>query len=318
MFADATGGWTGGDATFSAPLPDGRTAWLFGDTFIGGLTTAGGRDKPFPDIRNSLVAAGRLPDDALRRDDRRAALVRADRERPAGHVVLAERDRRARRPGAHVLDADGQAGGRPVRGRRRGPRHVRPRPARRGRQRGRPGAAGPVVGRRDRRRRGGRRTYVFGIQDVAPLTKTVVLARTPLRDLDGPWEYRTATGWSDQLARRDAGARRPRPRVDPAQRAARRRRLGARQPGRPRRRRERLALGHPRRQLGLARDAGHAAAGRSGRARTTPSSTPSSPPATSCWSPTTFIPDTTAQGMADASLYRPRFVESGEVKRRDP
>ncbi len=28
-------GWTGGDATYSVTLPDGRTLWLFGDSFIG-------------------------------------------------------------------------------------------------------------------------------------------------------------------------------------------------------------------------------------------------------------------------------------------
>lgn len=28
-------GWTGGDATYSVPLPDGRTLWMFGDSFIG-------------------------------------------------------------------------------------------------------------------------------------------------------------------------------------------------------------------------------------------------------------------------------------------
>ncbi len=28
-------GWTGGDATYSVPLPDGRTLWIFGDSFIG-------------------------------------------------------------------------------------------------------------------------------------------------------------------------------------------------------------------------------------------------------------------------------------------
>jgi hypothetical protein len=28
-------GWTGGDATYSVPLPDGRILWLFGDSFIG-------------------------------------------------------------------------------------------------------------------------------------------------------------------------------------------------------------------------------------------------------------------------------------------
>ncbi len=28
-------GWTGGDASYSVPLPDGRTLWMFGDSFIG-------------------------------------------------------------------------------------------------------------------------------------------------------------------------------------------------------------------------------------------------------------------------------------------
>jgi CARDB len=30
-------GWTGGDGELSVPLPDGRVAWLFADTFIGGI-----------------------------------------------------------------------------------------------------------------------------------------------------------------------------------------------------------------------------------------------------------------------------------------
>lgn len=30
-----TGGWLGGDAAYSVPLADGRSVWLFGDTFIG-------------------------------------------------------------------------------------------------------------------------------------------------------------------------------------------------------------------------------------------------------------------------------------------
>ncbi|HRG28369.1 MAG TPA: DUF5005 domain-containing protein, partial [Chitinophagales bacterium] len=27
-------GWTGGDATYSIALPDGRTVWMFGDSFL--------------------------------------------------------------------------------------------------------------------------------------------------------------------------------------------------------------------------------------------------------------------------------------------
>ena len=55
MFAATTSGWTGGDGTFSVPLASGETAWLFGDTFLGGLTPTGGRDQPYPDVRNTLV-----------------------------------------------------------------------------------------------------------------------------------------------------------------------------------------------------------------------------------------------------------------------
>src|SRR6188472_3899097 len=33
-------GWTGGDATISIPLPDGRTIWLFGDSYINNYNAA--------------------------------------------------------------------------------------------------------------------------------------------------------------------------------------------------------------------------------------------------------------------------------------
>ena len=35
LFRTENGGWVAGDATFSVALPDGRTIWLFGDSFIG-------------------------------------------------------------------------------------------------------------------------------------------------------------------------------------------------------------------------------------------------------------------------------------------
>jgi hypothetical protein len=34
-FTSVAGGWAAGDATISLPLPDGKTLWLFGDSFIG-------------------------------------------------------------------------------------------------------------------------------------------------------------------------------------------------------------------------------------------------------------------------------------------
>lgn len=54
---DRTGdGFTGGDGTYSVKLPDGRTAWIFGDTFIGGVNPDNTRRKEVPIyIRNSVV-----------------------------------------------------------------------------------------------------------------------------------------------------------------------------------------------------------------------------------------------------------------------
>lgn len=49
-------GFTGGDGTYSIQLPDGRTVWIFGDTFIGNVTSDFKRTKTTPAyIRNSFV-----------------------------------------------------------------------------------------------------------------------------------------------------------------------------------------------------------------------------------------------------------------------
>ena len=49
-------GFTGGDATYSVVLPDGRTLWIFGDTFLGNVTRDNKRIKTTPlYIRNSFV-----------------------------------------------------------------------------------------------------------------------------------------------------------------------------------------------------------------------------------------------------------------------
>ena len=44
LFTRYGGGWTGGDATYSIPLPDGRVLWLFGDSFMG--TVKPDRSRP--------------------------------------------------------------------------------------------------------------------------------------------------------------------------------------------------------------------------------------------------------------------------------
>lgn len=54
LFTRYGGGWTGGDATYSIPLPDGRVLWLFGDSFMGSVKPD--RSRPgSPFKRNAFV-----------------------------------------------------------------------------------------------------------------------------------------------------------------------------------------------------------------------------------------------------------------------
>jgi len=56
LFIRTGDGFTGGDGTYSVKLPDGRTVWIFGDTFLGSVETDGSRKKLDPMfIRNSFV-----------------------------------------------------------------------------------------------------------------------------------------------------------------------------------------------------------------------------------------------------------------------
>ncbi|MFZ5938986.1 MAG: T9SS type A sorting domain-containing protein [Bacteroidota bacterium] len=56
LFRRDIGGWIAADATYSIPLPDGRTLWLFGDTFIGSVEENGSAIVPGAKfIRNSAV-----------------------------------------------------------------------------------------------------------------------------------------------------------------------------------------------------------------------------------------------------------------------
>lgn len=55
-FLPDTIGFAGGDGVYSQVLPDGRTVWIFGDTFIGNLAPGNTRHKTTPlYIRNSFV-----------------------------------------------------------------------------------------------------------------------------------------------------------------------------------------------------------------------------------------------------------------------
>ncbi len=50
-----SGGWTAGDATLSVPLPDGRTIWLFGDSYLENVNTVNNTLSCLFQIRNCMV-----------------------------------------------------------------------------------------------------------------------------------------------------------------------------------------------------------------------------------------------------------------------
>ena len=57
-YGDTAGQWTGGDRTTSVPLPDGRTAWFYSDTFLGTVNADHSRPANSAMPRNTLVVQG--------------------------------------------------------------------------------------------------------------------------------------------------------------------------------------------------------------------------------------------------------------------
>lgn len=55
LFTRSGPGWTGGDGAASVALPDGRSVWCFGDSFLGRVRPDRSRAKETPMIRNCLV-----------------------------------------------------------------------------------------------------------------------------------------------------------------------------------------------------------------------------------------------------------------------
>jgi hypothetical protein len=54
-FRPNSGGWTAGDATISVSLPDGRTIWLFGDSYLENVDTTNNTLSCLFQIRNCMV-----------------------------------------------------------------------------------------------------------------------------------------------------------------------------------------------------------------------------------------------------------------------
>ncbi len=80
LFTDQGHGWTGGDGAVSLLLPDGRTLWMFGDSFLGMVAADGRRSADTPFIRNCLLiqADGRLTPRYGQRDGVPAAFFRPE------------------------------------------------------------------------------------------------------------------------------------------------------------------------------------------------------------------------------------------------
>lgn len=53
-YGDTAGQWTGADSAYSVELPDGRTAWIYSDTFLGEVNETHGRPLDSAFIHNSI------------------------------------------------------------------------------------------------------------------------------------------------------------------------------------------------------------------------------------------------------------------------
>ncbi len=80
LLTEGPDGWTGADGAVSIQLPDDRSLWLFGDSFLGRIEPDGTRTRDTPFIRNSALiqAHGRMKPLYGQRDGSPAALFQPD------------------------------------------------------------------------------------------------------------------------------------------------------------------------------------------------------------------------------------------------
>ncbi|GAA2272292.1 hypothetical protein GCM10009853_027570 [Glycomyces scopariae] len=64
-YGDTAGRWTGADSAYSVPLPDGSTAWLYSDTFMGEVNDDLSRPIDSPFLHNSIIVDASAVDDDL-------------------------------------------------------------------------------------------------------------------------------------------------------------------------------------------------------------------------------------------------------------
>ncbi len=199
QYGDTSGWWSGADRTASVRLPDGRMLWLFSDTFLGPVNPDGSRPHTAPFINNSAVVQ---QGDELREtvhggtSENPAALVpppAADQFYWVGDAQVVEETlqvlvNRYRRTGAGPLDhillgTELATFALPS----LAPTGLRPLPL------------GDRISWGSTLLRDGGHTYVYGTEAVGE-AKFAHVARVAGDDIGGRWEFWTGTTWVPDVA----------------------------------------------------------------------------------------------------------------------
>lgn len=89
-YGDSGVGWTGADGSYSVPLPDGRTAWLYSDTFLGPVNPDGSRPSGTPFINNSIVVQDGTSLTTIYDDEHIQPLAAIQPDPPGGHYWMGD------------------------------------------------------------------------------------------------------------------------------------------------------------------------------------------------------------------------------------
>ena len=194
------GEWAGGDGTYSAPLPDGRVAWLFNDTFLGPVGD-GSSITPHAPVHNTIVTAHGRSGRPLE------TILNGSPENPLPLVGPAGTEEPWYWNGDGIVD-DGRLYVFEFKQQAAGEGHFGfewigtdlaafslPRLELR--------SVEPTYGANDVQWgveliRAGGYIYIYGMQplDEWPFTKEAHVARAEVGELDGDWEFYTGDGWS--------------------------------------------------------------------------------------------------------------------------
>lgn len=198
-YGDTGVGWTGGDGAYSVPLPDGRTVWMFSDTFLGPVNPDGSRPRSAPLVNNSFVVESADGFETLVGGTQAAPRALVEPSPRAGFYWMGDGTVEGDRLRAFVLQF--VSAPLPFAFQQVGVglatftlpdltlESVAPMPRAFG---GTISYGAAILERHDA-------TYVYGIEDLHSV-KFLHLARAPAGDLLGPWEYWTAAGWSPSPA----------------------------------------------------------------------------------------------------------------------